>query len=51
MRVLQERKVRRVGGLEVYPVSCRVISAINEDPKKLVEKGLMRKDLFIVYRE
>ncbi|MGD9567582.1 MAG: sigma-54 interaction domain-containing protein [Sedimentibacter sp.] len=46
LRVLQEKKIRRVGDSKMYPIYCRVISAINEDPKELVEKGLLRKDLF-----
>lgn len=46
LRVIQEKKVRRVGGSNVYPVFCKVISAINEEPKELMEKGLLRKDLF-----
>lgn len=46
LRVLQERKIRRVGDSKMYPIHCRVITAINEDPKELIEKGLLRKDLF-----
>lgn len=46
LRVLQERKIRRVGDSRMIPIYCRVITAINEDPKELVEKGLLRKDLF-----
>lgn len=46
LRVLQEKKIRRVGDSRMFPIHCRVITAINEDPKELVEKGLLRKDLF-----
>ncbi|WP_052427621.1 sigma-54 interaction domain-containing protein [Neobacillus niacini] len=46
MRVLQERLVRRVGSNEVTSVTCRVISASNEDPEKLISEGKMRVDLF-----
>ncbi len=46
LRVLQEKSVRRVGGKNVYPIQCRVISAMNEDPLILIEKGKLRKDLF-----
>jgi len=46
LRVLQERKIRRVGDSKMYSIHCRVITAINEDPKELIEKGLLRKDLF-----
>lgn len=46
LRVLQERQVRRVGGKESYPVECRIISAMNEDPNLLMEEERLRKDLF-----
>nr|WP_312578983.1 sigma 54-interacting transcriptional regulator [Sedimentibacter sp.] len=46
LRVLQERKIRKVGDSKMIPIYCRVITAINEDPKELMEKGLLRKDLF-----
>lgn len=46
LRVLQERSVRRVGGKETYPIKCRVISAMNEDPYKLIEEEKLRQDLF-----
>lgn len=46
LRVLQERQVRRVGGKESYPIECRIISAMNEDPNLLMEEERLRKDLF-----
>jgi len=46
LRVLQEKKTRRVGDTKMYPVYCRIISAINEDPKLLMEDGRLRTDLF-----
>ncbi|WP_186429957.1 sigma-54-dependent Fis family transcriptional regulator [Clostridium sp. BSD9I1] len=46
LRVLQERVVRRVGGATVTPIQCRVITAINEEPSKLIEEGRLRQDLF-----
>lgn len=46
LRVIQEKKIRKVGDSKTYPIRCRVISAINEDPMHLMEKGLLRKDLF-----
>jgi arginine utilization regulatory protein len=46
LRVLQERTVRRVGGKKSYPIKCRVISAMNEDPYILIEEGKLRQDLF-----
>ncbi|SDX72824.1 sigma-54 interaction domain-containing protein [Tepidimicrobium xylanilyticum] len=46
LRVLQERIVRRIGGSQNYPVKCRIISAINEDPFQLIENGQLRQDLY-----
>jgi len=46
LRVLQERSVRRVGGKDIYHIKCRVVSAMNEDPYKLIEEGKLRQDLF-----
>lgn len=46
LRVLQEKKIRKVGDSKMIPIFCRVITAINEDPRELMEKGLLRKDLF-----
>ncbi len=46
LRVLQEKKVRRVGGLNTIDVNCRVISAVNEDPQELIRSGRLRQDLF-----
>lgn len=46
LRVLQERKAMRVGGSTLYPVHCRVISAVNQDPHTLIQSGLLRSDLF-----
>lgn len=46
LRVLQEKQIRRVGGKESYPIECRIISAMNEDPNRLMEEERLRKDLF-----
>jgi arginine utilization regulatory protein len=46
LRVLQERKVRRVGGINMVNVQCRVICAINENPQILIKSGRLRQDLF-----
>lgn len=46
LRVLQERKIRRIGdGLE-RPIKCRVIGAVNRDPYECIDEGSMRIDLF-----
>jgi len=46
LRVLQEKKIRKVGGQSMIPVSCRIICATSEDPQILVTKGKLRQDLF-----
>src|SRR5205823_3878213 len=46
LRVLQERKYRRVGGLEEAQADIRVIAATNQDLGKLVAEGRFREDLF-----
>lgn len=46
LRVLQEKKVIRIGGNKVIPVDVRVICATNKDLHKQVEKGTFRQDLY-----
>lgn len=46
LRVLQEKKIRRVGSLENTPLDCKVICSVNEDPQKIVKSGKFRMDLF-----
>jgi two-component system response regulator PilR (NtrC family) len=46
LRVLQERKFRRVGGLEEVTADIRVIAATNQDLEKAVADGRFREDLF-----
>lgn len=46
LRVLQERQIRRVGGIKVIPVDVRVLAATNKEPAKLVEEGRFRDDLY-----
>ena len=42
LRVLQEKSVRRLGGLNSIPVHCRVISSTNIDPLLAMKQGLIR---------
>jgi two-component system response regulator PilR (NtrC family) len=46
LRVLQERKVRRIGAGAETPVDTRVIAATNRDLAPLVGDGKFRQDLF-----
>lgn len=45
-RVLQERRIRRVGGTDEIPVDVRIIAATNQDLKKRIEEGKFREELF-----
>jgi len=46
LRAIQERKIRRVGGMKIVPVRCRIMCAVNEDPQKSIKDGKLRQDLF-----
>jgi DNA-binding NtrC family response regulator len=46
LRVLQERKFRRLGGRTEQSVDVRVIAATNIDPLEAVQAGKLREDLF-----
>src|SRR3989441_8052603 len=47
LRVLQERRFRRVGGLEELQADIRVIAATNQDLTRLVAEGGFRESLFL----
>ncbi|MCH2207587.1 MAG: sigma-54 dependent transcriptional regulator, partial [Lentisphaerales bacterium] len=46
LRVLQERKYRRVGGRELLDLDIRVLAATRRDPLEAVEQGVFREDLY-----
>ncbi len=46
LRVLDEKKITRIGGNESVPVDIRVIAATNRDLQENVSKGIFRLDLF-----
>lgn len=46
LRFLEERKIRRIGGLADIPVDVQIIAATNKALKKLVIEGKFREDLY-----
>jgi len=46
LRVLQEKKVRKVGATQEEPVDVRIVSATHQNLAALVEAGRFRQDLY-----
>jgi len=46
LRVLEERRVTRVGSHKSQPVDVRVVAACNRVPAEAVDQGLLRQDLY-----
>jgi len=46
LRVLQEKKIQRVGGSRTISVDVRVIAASNKNLEEEIEKGRFREDLY-----
>ena len=46
LRVLEERRIRRVGGLKELEVTCRIVAATNRDLAHFAAEGHFRADLY-----
>ncbi|HUE24906.1 MAG TPA: sigma-54 dependent transcriptional regulator [Bryobacteraceae bacterium] len=46
LRVIEESKVRRLGGGSDIPISVRVLAATNRSPEKAIEEKHLREDLY-----
>ncbi|UFJ42371.1 sigma 54-interacting transcriptional regulator [Brevibacillus humidisoli] len=46
LRVLQEKKVRRIGGEKLIPVDVRIVAATNLDLEQLIRQHQFRSDLY-----
>lgn len=46
LRVLQERRIERIGGSESIPVDTRLIAATHRDLESMIVCGQCREDLF-----
>ena len=45
LRVLEDRRIRRLGGSQELPVDVRVLAATNRDPEEAVRRNTFREDL------
>ena len=46
LRVLEERKITRIGSNEERPINVRLLAATNADLKQMMEEGTFREDLY-----
>lgn len=46
LRVLEDGRVRRLGGRQEFAFDVRVIAATNRDPREAVQEGALREDLY-----
>jgi DNA-binding NtrC family response regulator len=46
LRVLQDRRLRRLGDEHEVPVDFRLISSTNRDTTQMIQEGTLRKDLY-----
>jgi transcriptional regulator with PAS, ATPase and Fis domain len=46
LRVIEQRQVRRVGGLDDRPIDVRFVAATHRDIRAMIEAGAFRRDLY-----
>jgi len=46
LRVIQEKSVRRVGSTKETVLDIKIISSVSDDPRRAVNKNVLRMDLF-----
>jgi transcriptional regulator with PAS, ATPase and Fis domain len=46
LRVLEDGKVRRLGGKQEFEFDVRVLAATNQDPRTAIQEGRLREDLY-----
>ena len=46
LRVLQDQKIRPIGGKTDFQTDCRIIAATNRRPEDAIKDGKLREDLF-----
>jgi DNA-binding NtrC family response regulator len=46
LRVLEERRLRRLGGCTEIPLDVRVLAATNRHPQQAIREGRLREDLY-----
>jgi transcriptional regulator of aroF, aroG, tyrA and aromatic amino acid transport len=46
LRVLQERKIRRIGSRREFPIDVRILAATNRELEVMIEEGTFREDLY-----
>ena len=51
LRLVQERKLRRIGGTKDKSIDVRILVASNEDLRKSVSAGKFREDLYFRFNE
>jgi two-component system, NtrC family, response regulator AtoC len=46
LRVLQDRKIQRLGSVQPIPINARIISATNKNLEEAIKNNLFREDLY-----